>query len=193
MGIISKVLASENFLIKDVCNLIDSYLLVTDDDRIKFMFASRGEPEVLVSDFGITNDLDEILEIKYARPVDAWPQMSISERIADLETRSFCVYVSLPNIGSARTEYTLFALMADIKRYPHEYESHKSEFRWKDVFMQRCEFNHIGEKLHLLWAPSEQELAMLVRHNLQIHCESIEKDYEEVRECLLRYLLIAIK
>ncbi len=173
-GIISAMLAGEQFLIKDMCDLIDSYCSVTDDDRIKFMFAKQEKPEVFVYETAVVEDLDEILDIKYGIENDLWSQLSVAARFESLDSRTFYISVTLPEIGSVKTQYSLFSLMSDMQKTQGTKYFENSTFVWRSVFNK---FNTLGAKLNVLWDISDEEKRMIEAYDMEQ-----EKNSREVND-----------
>jgi hypothetical protein len=147
-SIIARVLISERFLPDELCIIIGSYVRVSNSDKIKFLFANQDEPDVLVYDSSVVEDLDEIIHISYGLRDDAWSRMTLLDRVDSNLTRSFNIYLNLPNLGRKQTVYTQHDLIRDMQvKKSTNFES----FKWRDVFSLDDSYGRFGIKIRMLW------------------------------------------
>lgn len=208
-GIISAIVTPIGVLLRDLCDMVDSYIRPSDEDRIKYMLATRDAPELFVSDTWVTYDLDTIFEIdydtvledatlEYARRTsmrvpdshDLWYEMSLTDRLISLSSRTFRVTLRVPFANSDpevwsiehethQTEYTLFALVADMKC--REVGRGVSEGLWRDLF-RSASHQALGDKIRATWGPRGRELEMLRAEET----DAADKFYEGMRAAIAR-------
>jgi hypothetical protein len=208
-GIISAMMTPIGVLPRDLCDIVDSYIRPSDEDRIKYMLATRDAPELFVSDTWVTYDLDTIFEIdydtvledaslEYARRTsmrvpdshDYWYEMSLTDRLISLSARTFRVTLKVPYANSDpevwgidhethQTEYTLFALVEDMKC--RRVGCGISETLWRDLF-RSASHQALGDKIRALWEPCIKEIRTMRAQDVVCRrADAIRQQEDEMR------------
>ena len=182
---------------KELCYLIGSFLRMSNKDRIRCMLANRDSPDVFVCVTSVVNELDEIFELRYSdndpddlTKLDPWRQLSLTDRIVSLDSRTFCASLQLPYWGSIKTEYTLFALLQDMQN--RGYNLTTSIFKWPNIFGSPS-YAALGKKIRSLWMPTQEEQQIIESQDdtrLWSPCamQSREDDFIQMRENLASLL-----